>query len=171
MILSLIVAHCRNRVIGTNGDMPWGRSMKTDLKRFRELTTGHTVVMGRKTFESIGQPLPNRRNIILTTQKDYRVDGCETMTLDKLLSIDTDEEVFVIGGGEIYNKLLPHAQRCYLTKIHWHFQGDTFFPYLRGIWNICYSEFHPKSDRDPYDHTFYVYEQTFLQEGEQTWNP
>ncbi len=130
MKLILIAAIAKNRVIGNAGKLPW--HISEDLKRFKKLTTGHTILMGRKTFESIGKPLPNRRNIILTSQK---ISGIETYpTIEKALEeLRNEEKVFVIGGGEIYQQTLPLADELYLTFVEQEVEGDTFFPEYEKI--------------------------------------
>ncbi len=127
MIISLIVAVSTNNVIGKNNQLIW--HLPADLKHFKQLTTGHTVFMGRKTYDSIGKPLPNRRNVVISRSVD-KITGCEVATsLEEALQLTQQEnEVFVIGGAEIYRKALPLAHRIYLTQIHQDFDGDTFFP-------------------------------------------
>lgn len=128
MTVSLIAAMGRNRVIGRQGAIPW--HLPQDLRRFRELTLGQTLLMGRRTFESIGGPLPGRKCIVLTRQSDYRAAGCQTAdSLDRALSLAKPAaEVFVCGGGEIYRQTLPLASRIYLTEIDLEVAGDSFFP-------------------------------------------
>lgn len=121
----MIAAVSRNRVIGTDGKLPW--HISEDLKRFKRLTTGHPVLMGRKTFESLGKPLPNRRNVVLTSRQ---IQGVETysslpMALDALKD---EEKVFVIGGGDLYAQLLERADELHLTILDRDAEGDTFFP-------------------------------------------
>ena len=129
-IISLIAAMSENRVIGCNGVVPW--DIPEDRRRFRELTMGHPVVMGRKTFESIGHPLPGRQTIVLTKQRGYRAEGC--LVLNDLRSAFAacagSAEVFVCGGGGIYREALPFAHRIYLTLVQGEFQGDAVFPAL-----------------------------------------
>lgn len=126
MILSIIVAMSENRVIGREGKLPW--NLPEDLKRFRKLTLGHPVIMGRKTHESIGRLLPGRTNIILTQQKNYQVPGARVVdSLEKALT-ELSDEVFILGGGEIYKQFLPRADRIYLTLVHTHIEGDVIFP-------------------------------------------
>ena len=127
MIISLIAAMARNRVIGKDGKLPW--RIPEDLKRFKKLTTGHCVVMGRKTFDSIGKPLPNRTNIVITRDKSWRADGVVVAhSLDEALGLASGDEVFVIGGGEIYAAALPKASKLYLTLVEGQWEGDAFFP-------------------------------------------
>lgn len=132
MNLSLLVAADENNGIGTKGDQPF--YISNDLKRFKNLTSGNVIVMGRKTFESLpGGALPNRRNIVLTRQKSWSPEGCEVITHpDELEKISSPEEnIFVIGGGEVYRLFLPKAQRIYMTRVHHAFDGiDTWFPEL-----------------------------------------
>jgi len=118
----------RNRIIGRDGIVPW--SIPADMSRFRELTVGHTVIMGRKTFESIGRPLAGRKNIVVTRQADYRAAGVITAgSLDEALRLaEGDDEVFICGGGAIYTQALPHAARIYLTVADFEIEGDTLFP-------------------------------------------
>lgn len=128
MVISLIAAMAENRVIGRNNTIPW--DIPADRKRFRALTLGHPVIMGRKTFESLAGPLPGRKNIIITRQMDYRAEGCfiaHDLASALAMAGETDE-LFICGGGEIYRQALPIADRIYLTIIHSRFDGDTRFP-------------------------------------------
>ncbi|MGI4750904.1 MAG: dihydrofolate reductase [Janthinobacterium lividum] len=127
MIITLIVAISSNNVIGKNNQLIW--HLPADLKHFRQLTTGHTVFMGRKTYDSIGKPLPNRRNVVIS-RRLKNIDGCETVaSLEDGLKLCAEEkEIFIIGGAEIYRQALPLATRIELTRIHQEFEGDTFFP-------------------------------------------
>jgi len=138
-MISLIAAMARNRVIGFQGQLPW--NIPEDLKYFRDKTAGHPVVMGRKTYESIGKPLPKRTNIVVTRdpgfREAHRVDGAVfTGSLEEALErasadgIPGREEIFVIGGGEIYLQALPRAERIYLTTIDREYEGDAYFPEL-----------------------------------------
>jgi len=128
MIVSIIAAMSSNRVIGRQGALPW--HIPEDLRRFRELTTGHALIMGRKTFESIGRPLPDRKNIIVTRQPAYTAAGCLTAaSLDEALRLaEPSAEVFICGGGELYRQAMPFAARIYLTVINESVAGDTTFP-------------------------------------------
>ena len=132
MKLALIVAVARNRVIGKEGKMPW--HISEDLKRFKRLTTGHAVLMGRKTFESIGRPLPNRRNVVISATPQAGVETYRTIP-EALKALKDQEKVFVIGGGQLYACLLDSADELYLTLVDRDVEGDTFFPpyeHLRG---------------------------------------
>lgn len=120
-----------NRVIGVENRLPW--HIPEDLKRFRKITTGHPIIMGRKTFESIGKPLPNRTNIVVTRNRDYRAEGIVTAfslaeAMDWAARAPGAGEVFVIGGAELFREALPRADRIYLTEVKWPFEGDTFLP-------------------------------------------
>jgi dihydrofolate reductase len=131
-LISLIAAMSSNRVIGTENRLPW--DIPEDLKRFRALTAQHVIVMGRKTFESIGRPLPGRDNRVITRQKDYHPEGVKVYsTLEAALEERVpdgmkNDEIFVIGGGEIYTQALPFADRIHLTVIDQEFKGDAYFP-------------------------------------------
>lgn len=141
MILSAIVAHDKNFLIGGDNKLLW--HLPEDLKRFKTTTRSHTVIMGRKTFESIGKPLPNRLNIVLTTDKNYKAEGCLVFNdmLDVLMEVLNDAEVFVIGGGEIYKQLFPITNRIYATLVDGDFKGDTYFPeYGEKDWDCFYKE-------------------------------
>jgi dihydrofolate reductase len=128
MIISLIAAMSENRVIGAGNRIPW--SIPSDLKRFSEITMGHPVIFGRKTFESIGRPLHGRKNIILTEQRDYHVEGAFVVhSLAAALRLCSNEdEVFICGGGPLYQETISRADRIYLTVVHRVYEGDTFFP-------------------------------------------
>ena len=131
MIISVIAAFSENHVIGRDNRLPW--QLSVDLKRFRKLTTGHSIILGRKTFDSIGKPLPNRTNIVITRQPEWSHPGVQVAhSLDEAITIarrfEGSDEVFVIGGGEIYRQALPLCGRIYLTVIHHQIKGDAFFP-------------------------------------------
>ncbi|MBN1069286.1 dihydrofolate reductase [Clostridium botulinum] len=132
-MLSIIVAIAKNNVIGNDNKLIW--HISEDLKRFKEITSGKTIVMGRKTFESLPGVLPNRKHIILTRDKNFKVKSeCVEIIydFDELLNKykNSDDEVFIIGGGEIYKQLLPYSNKLYLTKINKDFDGDTYFPQI-----------------------------------------
>jgi len=126
--ISMVAAMSENRVIGRNNDIPW--RIPGEQKRFRTLTTGKTIIMGRKTFESIGKALPNRRNIVVTRDKAYVANGCEIAgSLREALDLaKNDDEVFIGGGETLYTEALPMADLVYLTTIHFRVEGDTYFP-------------------------------------------
>jgi dihydrofolate reductase len=161
MIITLVVAASENNVIGRDGGLPW--DLPNDMRHFKEITIGHTVVMGRKTYSSIGRPLPDRRNIIVTRQDDFRVEGCEIVhSLEEAFALSEEaasEEVCVIGGGEIYAQALPFASRIELTRVHITIDGDTFFPkFSEDSWEEINREEHEEDDDHIYPYTFLTYE-------------
>lgn len=158
-MISFIVAMANDNVIGKDGKMPW--HLPNDLKYFKRVTTGYPVLMGRKTYESIGKPLANRRNIVLTRDKSFHADGIEVIhSLKEVEPLMKDsEEFFVIGGATLYEQLLPLADRLYVTKIHAQFEGDTYFPQIdEDEWQVVHQEQGIIDDKNVYEHTFYVYE-------------
>jgi dihydrofolate reductase len=139
--VSIIVAMAENNVIGNKNRLIW--QISADLRRFKAITMGHPVIMGRKTFESIGKALPGRHNIIISRQKGYKAPDCITVTsLSQALKLFPDAgEIFIIGGGEIYRQALPLADKLYLTKVHASFEGDTVFPEVDGKeWQLIHEE-------------------------------
>ena len=140
MIISLIAAMDETGVIGRNNQMPW--DLPSDRERFHSITRGHPIVMGRKTFESIGRPLSNRTNIILTRQQDYRAVGCIVAhDLESAFAACADaDEVFICGGEEVYSETITFADRVYLTLIHEEFEGDAFFPEIPPFFEEVESE-------------------------------
>ncbi len=140
-MISIIVVVGKNRQIGYQNKLLW--ELPGDMKRFKKITTGKTVIMGDKTFESIGQSLPNRKNIVVTLDKDYKAPECEVrFSLEDVLKKykDSKEEVFVIGGGTIYNLSLPWADKLYLTVVEDDPKADTFFPDYSEFKNVVKSE-------------------------------
>lgn len=160
MTYSIVAALGREREIGIRGKIPW--RLPEDLKRFKKLTTGHTLIMGRKTYESIGRPLPNRKNIIVTRNKGFSApEECLVVgSLQEALDLTmNDPETFIIGGAEIYTQALPLVQRMYLTKVDGNFEADTFFPELDlSQWKIVETVNNPKSETNPFDFSFVLYE-------------
>ena len=153
--ISIIVAVAENNIIGANNQLIW--HLSDDLKRFKALTTGHSIIMGRKTFESIGRPLPNRHNIVVSRNKSLQIEGCTVVSSlqDAIALCVEDSEVFVIGGGELYRQALPLASKLYLTKVHKSFEGDTFFPEIdMNEWREVYSEKAKPTDTDGLEFTF-----------------
>jgi dihydrofolate reductase len=138
-MISIIVAHDKNRVIGYENKLPW--HLPGDLQYFKEMTMGKPIIMGRKTFESIGRPLPGRRNIVITRNEHYKADGIEVVSsLDEALQLTKDaEETMVIGGEQILRLALPLAERLYITLIDAEFEGDTYFPAYDG-WQLVSSQ-------------------------------
>ncbi len=159
MRVSIIVAAATNHVIGLRGELPW--HLPEDLKRFKRLTLGKPVIMGRLTHESIGRPLPERRNIVISRQPGYAAPGCEvvrspTAALDAAAG---DGEIMVIGGGRIYKQLLPLCDRVYLTRVHQSPEGDAFFPPLdSSAWRTVSIEEFPADASQPLGHSFEILE-------------
>ena len=157
--VSLIAAMAENRVIGRDGGLPW--RLPDDLRHFKELTVDHTVIMGRRTFEEIKRPLDNRRNVVITRNKEFRPHGITVVpSLKEALALGaTENEVFIIGGGEIFAKAMPLADRIYLTLVHAQVEGDTFFPVFEtSAWALSSEEFHPADERHEYSFTFRRYD-------------
>jgi len=150
------------REIGNKGDMPWKRGLPEDLAYFKRMTSGRTVVMGRKTYESIGFALPNRKNIILTRDTQFSAKNCEVVhEMNEILERykDTKEELFVVGGAEIYKEFLPYAKRLYITEIKQAFEADTFFPnFDKEEYDVIKNEKGVKNVQNPYDYQFVIYE-------------
>lgn len=156
MITSIIVAISKNNAIGKDNELLW--NIPEDLKHFKDTTSGHTIIMGRKTFESIGRALPNRRNIIITRDESYSKDGVEIVNslIKALDACKYEDEVFVIGGGEIYRQALPFADKLYVTHVEKEYEADTFFPEIqKDEWVEISNEEHFEND-PPYK--FSVYE-------------
>mgnify|MGYP001822006899 CR=1 FL=1 len=130
-MISLIVAASTNNVIGAKGDLPW--RLSADLKRFKALTMGKPIVMGRKTYESIGRPLPGRQNIVVTRQDNYAPEGCTVVqSVEGAIAAANAPEIMIIGGGHIYEAFMPMAERIYLTRVDADIDGDTYFPEISG---------------------------------------
>lgn len=153
--ISIIVAMAKNRVIGKENDMPW--HLPADLQHFRKITSGKPIIMGRKTYESIGRPLPKRHNIIISRNTEYKVEGCDVVSsLDEAVKCAGEvEELFIIGGGFLYNQTIDQADRLYLTFIDLEVDGDTLFPEYEhlAIRKIA-SEHHKKDEQNPYNYEF-----------------
>ena len=159
MIISLVVAAANNNAIGKDGKMPW--HLSGDMKHFKNITWGMPVIMGRKTFESLGKPLNGRKNILITRQ-DFKVEGVAVVkNIDDALFVakDTDaKEVFVIGGGEIYRLAFEKAKRIYLTRVKGEPDGDTFFPELDKEWYLISQEDHEADEKNSYAYSFQTWE-------------
>lgn len=161
MILSLIVAADEHNVIGGGNKLLW--KLPADMKHFRTLTTNHTIIMGRKTAESIGRALPNRRSIVVTRDAKWKMEGCEiASSLDSALQLaaaGNPDEVIVIGGGEIYAQALARTDKIHFTRVHGTFEGDVFFPEIDPVqWKEVSREEHAADDENPYAYTFITYE-------------
>lgn len=159
MIISFIVAMGKNRVIGSNNSLPW--TLPADMEHFKKLTVGKAVIMGRKTFESIGKPLPNRKNIIITRDENYKAEHCIVVnSIDEALeTVKDEEEVMIIGGANIYGQFFPKANRIYLTIIDADFEGDTYFlEYNKEGWKETEKEEHKADEGNKYDYAFLTLE-------------
>ncbi|HEO8418549.1 dihydrofolate reductase [Niallia sp. FSL W8-0635] len=159
MKVSLIVAMDENRVIGKENDIPW--RIPRDWEYVKKITSGHPIILGRKNFQSIGKALRNRRNIVLSRDRELVLDGCEMAhSLDEVFTLcEKEEEIFIFGGEEIYIMFLPYVESMYITKIHAEFEGDTFFP------NVDLNEWKETSvtkgitdEKNPYSYYFHVFE-------------
>jgi dihydrofolate reductase len=160
MKISIILAVSDNNVIGKDNKLIW--SIPNDLKRFKELTTGHVVIMGRKTYESIGRPLPKRINVIITNNIEYKAEGCIVVhSLKDAIHIakDLDAEAFIIGGSKVYEDALEFASKIYLTRVHQNFEGDAFAPYINdSIWHITEEIKIPADENNEIGYTFITLE-------------
>jgi dihydrofolate reductase len=158
-MISFIVAMDKNRVIGKNNQLPW--RLPEDLKFFKRVTMGHPIAMGRKTHESIGRVLPGRENIVITRQKEYRSEDCTVVySVEDFVqySEKQSDEIFVIGGAEIFNETFAYADRLYITLIHEEFAGDTYFPEFDvSNWELVSCEKGVKDNKNPYDYEFRIY--------------
>jgi len=155
--LSLIWAMDRNRLIGKENALPW--RLPADMAWFKKSTMGKPILMGRKTYESIGRPLPGRTNLILTRQPDLNIEGCKVIhSLEEALAaVPNAEEVMVMGGAEIYTLLLDRAERLYITEIDGSFEGDAWFPeFDRAAWCEVHREEHQPDDKNPYPYSFII---------------
>lgn len=158
--ITLIVAKAENNVIGNNNELIW--HLPNDLKRFKALTTGHPILMGRKTFESIGRPLPNRINIVITRNLEWNQEGIQTATsLENAIEVasQNDSEIFIIGGGNIYQQSLELADVLEVTEVHQEFEGDAHFPEIDlSIWKETFREKHPIDEKHKFEYSFVTYE-------------
>ncbi|MDQ6989830.1 MAG: dihydrofolate reductase [Mariprofundaceae bacterium] len=159
-MISLIWAMDEQRLIGANNQMPW--HLPADMQWFRQHTTAKNILMGRKTFASLGKPLPKRHNIILSRQQGLHIEGCEVITdIQDIISrfSDSDDELMVIGGAEIYALMLPFSQRLYCTHVLHQFQGDTWFPdFEMSDWQRTQQQKFSRDDKNPYAYRFEVYD-------------
>lgn len=159
MKISIIVAKSENNIIGLDNNLPW--RLSADLKYFKKTTLAKPIVMGRKTFESIGKPLPGRDNIVLTRQSDLNISGVRTFSSieDAIADLRAKDcvECMIIGGANIYKQALSLADRLYITKVHANIDGDTYFPNLDDSeWNQVSIESHPADDKNQYPYSFVV---------------
>ena len=161
MIISLVVAAADNNAIGKNGVMPW--HLPNDLKHFKNVTWGMPVIMGRKTFESMGKPLAGRKNIIITRQLLWKKEGTVTVpSIDDALFLAAEadaKEAMIVGGGEIYKEIFPRANRIYLTRVEATPDGDTFFPAIsREEWYLVSQQNHEADEKNPFNYSFQIWE-------------
>jgi dihydrofolate reductase len=157
-MITLIAAVAENNALGKDNQLLW--HLPDDFKRFKNITSGHHIIMGRKTFESFPKPLPNRIHVIITRQKDYQPEGCLIVdSLAKAISVcPKDEELFIIGGGEIYKQSIEIADKLDITRVHHTFDADTFFPEIDLTkWELTSEEYHPKDEKHRFDFTFETY--------------
>jgi len=157
-MLTIIAAAGENNELGKDNDLVW--HLPDDFKRFKKLTTGHCIIMGRKTFESFPKPLPNRTHIVLTRDKEYQPQGCTVVHHidDALAFASYDEQPFIIGGGEIYELALPFVQKIELTRVHGNFEVDTYFPdFDKSKWKLTEEVFHEKDEKHDYEFTYLTY--------------
>ncbi|ALM48725.1 diacylglycerol kinase [Flavobacterium psychrophilum] len=159
MTLTLIAAVAENNALGKDNKMMW--HLPDDFKHFKSRTSGHHIIMGRKTFESFPSALPNRTSVIITRQSDYKADGCIVVgSLDEAIAVSPkDEEVFIIGGGEIYNQSIDRADKLDLTRVHAEFpDADAYFPQIdESKWELSEAIFHPRDEKHAYEMTFQTY--------------
>ena len=160
-MLSIIVAKAKNNIIGKDNKLLW--HLPDDLKRFKELTIGHNIIMGRKTFESLEGILPNRKHIVFTQNPDFKINDENVQVVHSMLEIqeyiENDEENFVIGGAMIYNLLMPYVTKMYVTEIEKDFQGDAFFPRIdTQVWKEVSRENGMKDENNDFDYDYVVYE-------------
>ena len=155
----MIAAVAENNALGKNNDLLW--HLPNDFKRFKEITSGHHIIMGRKTFESFPKPLPNRTHVIITRQNDFEHEGCIVVqNIEKALSVcPINENLYIIGGGEIYQQSISFADQLDITRVHHSFDADVYFPEIDPeIWELTSETFHQKDERHLFDYTF----QTFV---------
>jgi len=153
--ISIIVALSENNVVGVRNQLPW--KLSADLKRVKSMTMGHHIIMGRKTFESIGRPLPGRTNVIITRNANYKAEGCViASSLQHALDIAmNDTEVFIFGGGEIFKEAMPLASKIYMTRVHTHLEGDTYFPDIKPFdWRIVELQEFKADEKNEFDYSF-----------------
>ncbi|NOZ46744.1 MAG: dihydrofolate reductase [Chlorobi bacterium] len=158
MIISIIVAVAENNVIGYKNQLIW--HLPADLKRFKQITSGHYIIMGRKTYESVGKPLPNRTNIIITSNKNYKAEGCYIVhSLEEAINFaNGQKEVFILGGGTVYKQAIDIADKLYITRIHKDFVGDTFFIEIdRDKWQLDMEEIHQPDEKNKLAYSFRNY--------------
>jgi dihydrofolate reductase len=157
-MIIMIAAASENNALGKNNEMIW--NLPNDFKRFKNLTSGHHIIMGRKTFKSLEKPLPNRTHIVITRQKNYAPEGCIVVhSMEEAIEIcPENENSYIIGGGEIYTLGMPFSDKIELTLVHHNFEADAFFPEIElKDWEITNSEFQPKDEKHLFNYTYQTY--------------
>lgn len=155
----MIAAVAENNALGKNNDLLW--HLPLDFKRFKEITSGHHIIMGRKTFESFPKPLPNRTHVIITRQKDFKHDGCIVVQdIEKAIAVcPKEDDLYIIGGGEIYKQFIHLADQLDITRVHNSFEADVYFPEIDPeIWELTSEIFNPKDEKHLFDYTFQTFE-------------
>lgn len=158
-MIVMIAAVAENNALGKNNELIW--HLPNDFKRFKAITTGHHIIMGRKTFESFPKPLPNRTHVIISRQKNYAPEGCIVVDdIEKAIAVcPKNETIYIIGGGEIYKQAIIFADQLDITRVHHQFEADVYFPEINpDIWKLTSETFHPKDEKHLYDYSF----QTFV---------
>jgi dihydrofolate reductase len=158
-MIVMIAAVAENNALGKDNELVW--HLPNDFKRFKELTSGHYIIMGRKTFESFPKPLPNRTHVVITRQLNYQPEGCIVVNSieNAIQACPENETIYIIGGGEIYNQALTLSDKIEITKVHGDFEADAFFPEIKAEdWELVQSDFNNKDERHLYDYTY----QTFV---------
>lgn len=154
----MIAAVAENKALGKNNDLLW--HLPLDFKRFKEITSGHHIIMGRKTFESFPKPLPNRTHVIITRQKDFKHDGCIVVQdIEKAIAVcPKEDDLYIIGGGEIYKQFIHLADQLDITRVHNSFEADVYFPEIDlEIWELTSEIFNPKDEKHLFDYTFQTF--------------
>lgn len=163
MTITLIAAAAENNALGKDNDLVW--HLPDDFKRFKKLTSGHCIIMGRKTLESMDGPLPNRTNIVITRQEGYTFKGCTIVHSfeEALKACLQDEEIFIIGGGEIYKQAIEKADKIELTRIHTTVEADAYFPKIdKSKWQLVNEEYHSKDEKHTFDFTYQTFRKVNL---------
>jgi len=157
-MITIIAAAGENNSLGKDNDLVW--HLPDDFKRFKELTSGNYILMGRKTFETFPKPLPNRNHLIITRQDNYSVpENCFVFdTIQSAIDFTDNQDIWIIGGGEIYKQSMEIADRIELTRVHSDFEADTFFPEIGEEWELVSEEYHPVDERHKYDFTYLTYD-------------
>jgi dihydrofolate reductase len=158
MMITIVAAAAENNALGKDNDLIW--RLPDDFKRFKALTSYHHIIMGRKTFESFPKPLPNRKHVVVTRQENYKNETIEVVhSLEEAIQFSsTEDQVFIIGGGEIYKQALPFANKIELTRVHGEFEADAFFPEIdEEKWDLVNSEFHDKDEKHKYSFSYLTY--------------